>query len=370
MHLHLKDVPLDVRRRAAQHLESLRSADLAEADDLTVGDTAVPVYRPDLDGIAYYEFSLVRDAHRGKTLATCGYTPASTKKARKDAAANDSDARANAGAVGFIIASADRHDFPVAHWSLDRLPPSMQVLQRGQADCHCEDDASDDPKGNPARLYKLDTLAYVAESQAGDIVGTSGQQPALISGLPHSLEKYAGRISKSTASAAGGGEEDIKSSPGEHTLERSDADTPDIKLGGDDVGWEEYKKRYPDAFGPLLDALRRRAARTWDIEDAIAEFGEGILTGTRHRVALLDEASISLRGEGARRVRATLEDNPNGPPTLVIDALNEPVQRETDLAVSIKYASGEQEELKFFLVSRDTPTNGRDDKSGPCDCED
>lgn len=366
----LQKVPFEVRRRAAQHLESLRSAELADAAGLHFGDSAVPIYRPDLDQVAYYEFSLVRDSGHGVNLATCGYASASTKKSRKDATANDEGAPASASVTGFIIASADRHDFPVAHWSLDRQPPSIQVLQDASSDCRCDDKAASETKGDPARVYKLDALAYVAENRAGEVVGSSGQQPALIAGLPHSLKKYAGRISSSSASPTGRSDDDIKVQPGEHTYERSDADTPPIKLQADEIGWDEYKKRYADAFGPLLEALRHRAARTWEIEDAITEFGEGILTGTRHRVALLGEASIRLHGEAAPLVRASLEDNPAGPPVLVIDALPGAVHRETDLAVSVKYASGEQETLKFFLVSRDTPTNGRDDKSGHCECED
>lgn len=370
MQIPLKDTPIELRRRVTQHLESLRDSELTETLELSLADTAVPIYRPDRDEVAYYEFTLVRAHAQGRTLATCGYSEPAARKQRKGAVDEGAEDRAQAQPAGFIIASADRHDFPVAHWSLDRLPPSLQVGQTN-ADCDCDGGkGNEDRDPAAARLYKLDTLAYVAEGKDGEIVGASGQRPALIAGLPHSLDKYAGRVSRSVASPVDRSEDDFKSRPGEHALEREDAAFPDIKLIEDDIGWPEYRKRYADAFGPLLDALRGRAARAWEIEDAIDEFGEGILTGTTHRVGLLGDASVTLRGEGASLVRAELQDNRSGLPTLLLHAAPGSLQREMDLAVSIKYASGEHERLKFFLVSRDTPTNGRDGKSGHCECED
>lgn len=370
MQISLKDTPIGIRRRVTQHLESLRDSELAETLELSLADTAVPIHRPDRDEIAYYEFTLVRADGQGKTLATCGYAEPAARKQRKGAVDEGTEGRVQAQPAGFIIASADRHDLPVTHWSLDRLPPSLQVEQ-ADADCDC-----DGGKGGSgrepvvAKMYKLDTLAYVVEGKDGEIVGASGQRPALVAGLPHSLEKYAGRVSRSVASPVDRSEDDFKSRPGEYALEREDAEFPEIKFAEDDIGWSEYKKRYADAFGPLLDALRGRAARAWEIEDAIDELGEGILTGTTHRVGLLGDASVTLRGEGASLVRAELQDNRSGPPTLLLHAAPGTLQREMDLVVSIKYASGEHERLKFFLVSRDTPTNGRDGKSGHCECED
>ena len=50
MRVPMKEVPLQVRRIAAQHLESLRGTVImygAEAAQL--GDHAVPIYRPDIE---------------------------------------------------------------------------------------------------------------------------------------------------------------------------------------------------------------------------------------------------------------------------------------------------------------------------------
>jgi hypothetical protein len=371
MHIPLKDVPIGIRRRVLQHLESLRESELSEALELSLADTAVPVYRPDREDVAYYEFTLVRAGGQGRTLATCGYAEPARKqrKAGTDAGAED---RAQAQPAGFVVASADRHDFPITHWSLDRLPPSLQVHEPG-SDCGCDgkDKADGSAGGERAvvRLYKLDTLSYVAEGKDGEVVGASGQRPALVAGLPHSLEKYAGLVSSSVATPSGRGDDDFRTLPGEHVLEREDAGVPEPKFIEGEIGWAEYRKRYADSFGPLLDALRVQAAGAWEVEDAIDGFGEGIFTGTTHRVGLLGDASVTLRGEGARLVRAELQDNRSGPPTLLLHAAPGSLQQEIDLDVAIKYANGEHERLKFFLVSRDTPTNGRDGKSGHCECE-
>lgn len=200
------------------------------------------------------------------------------------------------------------------------------------------------------------------------MVGATGQRPALLAGLPHSLERHAGRIASSEARPARRGEDDRDAEKAEHEYERK-GDSGEVKFDAEG-DWATYKKRYADAFGPMLEALRTRAARVWDMEDAITKFGEGIFTGTTHRVALLDDATLEIHGDGANLVRATLEENPSGPPSLLLHAQAEPVKQETDLFVSVRYGNGERERLAFFVVSRDTPTNARDGKSGPCECED
>ena len=49
-----------MRRRAAQRLESLRGTELgAEAATVRLAAEACPIHRPDIDGVAYYEFELV-----------------------------------------------------------------------------------------------------------------------------------------------------------------------------------------------------------------------------------------------------------------------------------------------------------------------
>src|SRR5438094_10491948 len=71
MWIPLREVPLVLRRRAAQHLESLRGSELGRrAEGLVFADTAWPLYRPDVDGIAYYELGLVHGGVQPSPILT------------------------------------------------------------------------------------------------------------------------------------------------------------------------------------------------------------------------------------------------------------------------------------------------------------
>jgi hypothetical protein len=372
MDIPLKDVPVNVRRHAARHLESLRDTDLLRGtEDAVLGDSAVPVYRPDLDSVAYYEIPIIRGRSGKQVLLSRNGLVAPAllaERVRKNDRAETAAKNPSATPIGFIIASAGRHDFPIAHWSLNRIPPSQQVL--AGKPCKCDDDDDGGASDAPVRLYKLDALSYVAEDAKQRMTGVSGQMPTLITGLPPSLEKFACAISSSHAKPLRS-LDDHDAEKAEYDEDRSDRESPGLSTEPQD-DWPTYKKRYAVAFAPMLVHLKERASRVWDIDDAIGTFGEGILTGTRHRVALLDDAKIELGGEGVRHVDARIEENPGGAPTLVIDAKPLSLQQEIDLTVSAHYANGESEKLRFFIVSRDTPTNARTDKTHPCcsDCED
>lgn len=364
MRIPLKEVPIEVRRLAAQHLESLRGTELMNDADARLATYAIPIYRPDIKEVAYYEFTVIGNgATNGglKLIQTRGFTSTldlnprskSVKVAKKDLSAQESTVEP---AIGFIIASNGRHDFPVSHWSLDRLPPSQQVTM----DLRGGSDAKQDSKA--ARLYKLDTLAYVAENEKGELVGQSGQLPGLLSGLPHALDQYAGQIASSSARPLRAERDDSKADSAGHEVERSKDEPPNLKMS-EEGGWTAFKEGYTNAFGPLLDHLRKRAARTWDIEDLIRKFGEGIIAGTALRVALLAEATVELTGEGAKYVEPTVEENAAGPTCLVLRARDVTLQQEADLDLIIRYGNGEAEKLRFFVVSRDVPSNVKAEQS-------
>jgi hypothetical protein len=358
MRIPITEVPIEVRRVAAQHLESMRGTELmTEAEDAYLDAFAVPAYRPDIDGIAYYEFTVVgRDSRRAGLLLTPGYSSALEADPRKaqemvSARLKVSSESAGGRVIGFIVASNGRHDFPVAHWSLNRLPPSHQIAADPRT---ANRDNQRDV--NVARLYKLDALAYAAEDENGDLMGQSGQLPCLLSGLPHSLDRFAGQIAYASARPMRAVSDDSSAQDIRHEVERSKDEPPALKWS-DEGGWKALKERYTDAFGPLLDHLRTRATQTWELEDLIREFGEGIMAGTTHRVALLGEAAVEVQGEGAKYVEVSLEENPAGPPSLVLRALPVSLQQEVGLDVFVRYGSGEYEKLLFFVVSRDVPSN-------------
>jgi len=360
MRVSTKDVPLNVRRIAAQHLESLRGTELIMgAEKARLADEVVPIYRPDIDGVAYWEFSVVDAAGRRPALRSTGFDSECPPTAREGGRHN-----VNVEPIGFIVASSGRHDFPVSHWSLNRLPPSLQIVKDDSLR-RCSGKQVE--AGDVKRLYRLDTLSYVAEDAAGSIVGQSGQIPALIRGLPHDLSRFAGDIASSIARVPQSEGTDETAEKADHQLERSSQEPALTR--NDEGGWETLKANYADSFGPLLDQLRVRASKNWEIEELVQKFGEGIIAGTTHRAALLDEACVELVGEGTKYVRASIEEN--GPPALVLTAETVSLPHEVDFRAIITYASGEREELPFFVVSRNVPSNIAAEMEGglSTDCE-
>lgn len=311
MRIPVSTVPLEMRRKAAQHLETVRGTEMdigAERARLT--DDVCPIFRPDMKEIAYYEF--------------------------------EADPR------GFIIVTAGDHDYPISHWSFDREPVSRQL------------EAIAEKAGKEvARVFKLDTLAYVAEDESGEMVAQVGQIPIPVEGLPEDLEQARGRISSLMARP----EQELKDDEGaeemEYVVEQRGDPPPELK-SREVESWAELKEMYGTAFAPFLRDLRLRAAEAWEIDGLISEFGEGILVGRTHRVALLEpDAEVDLSGEAADMVKLTLISRQGVPPALELAVEEIKLDREHNFELSIVYPSGLKESLSFFVVSPSTPSNVR-----------
>ena len=129
MRIPASQVPLAVRRRAAQHLESVRETEMGvNARRARLTDEVGTILRPDLPDIAYYEFEV----------------------------ALGNPAGAGAPTSGFIVVSAGTHDYPVPHWSFDVEPVSRRL-----------DSLAQKSGKKVARLYRLDALSYVGEDSGG-----------------------------------------------------------------------------------------------------------------------------------------------------------------------------------------------------------
>ncbi len=370
MRVQLNQVPIAVRRLAANHLASIRGTELMAGNtDARLGPEVVPIYRPDMEDVAYYEVAIVAAGVGGaRVLSTSGYSPgeATKKKSRRNAPEVEDRAAPSGQTVGFMVVTNGTHDFPISHWSLQDAPPSAQVLEDPSEDCEPRKPV----EGTPARIYRLDALSYVAEDANGEIIGTAGQMPGVITGLPHNLKRLMGAITSAVTQPFRDTRDDSSAEGARHEVDSDGPPAPELKQS-DDVTWQEYKDRYADAFGPLLDRLRNDAAESWAVEDLIAEFGEGILTGTTHRIDLLDHARIELSGEGRAYVKPRMEDDAGAPLTLVLHVPPVSLDKELDLNVTLEYRNGERERLEFFIVSPDVPSNTRADleRNLDHDCE-
>ena len=357
MSIELAKVPLPIRRKAAQHLESIRGTPMApNARNAHLSDEVWPVYRPDLEEVAYYEFGVelgsgprrfvTSPAELSELLAAERKT-VTARSRRTEASLKERAGASRSASRGFIVVSTGPHDFPIPHWSLDRAPVSAQL------------EASAEKGGAIERIYRLDALAYVAESKDGTLVGRVGQLPGLVAGLPHDLQRSAVGPSTLEATPTGEAKTDDQAEGVEHQVKRTEVQVPELKpIEVDD--WGSFRERYADAFGPFLDGLRRQAAHAWEVDALIEEFGEGIRDGETQRVALLDrEAVVELSGEGARYVDARLDEAAGSPALVVTLAEGADISGELDLFVDIRHRDGTDERLRFFLVSSKSPSNRR-----------
>jgi hypothetical protein len=249
-------VPLHARRKAAQHLESLRGTPMGEGlDQAKLADEVTPMYRADVDGVAYYEFLLDRkDAQQRR---------------------------------GFVVISAGPHDFPHAHWSLDRAPISDELAAAAKTHGKAV-----------ARIYKADVLGYVAESDDGEETARSGELPVpavVAQGAEAQIVTAIAEPSTTAPDARGGNQS-------KHTLKKS-SDKKALQIRRDIPSWGALKKEYAKAFAVPLGHLKNRASKAWEIEELIDKFGEGIFVGKPLRVALLEaDAKYDVTGAGATAV--------------------------------------------------------------------
>lgn len=280
------------------------------------------MYRPDVDGVAYWEYEVTGLNRRDQ--------PSST-------------------GAGFIIVSTGDHDFPRTHWSLDREPPS-RALEReaGRA------------KATVSRIVKVDSLCYVAEDEKGRLVGQVGQFPPRIVGAPTSLAEAAG---VSSAVAVGPKiENDERAEGTEFRLEHSGPERK-VELQAWE-SWEQARSEYADAYKLHLEGLRQQAAGAWDIERTVSEFGEGLMVGEPLSVALLEsDARFELSGEGADAVQARPLERGKGLGAIELSAESSPFDREAEFELSLTYPGGLAEKLRFFLVSRDVPSRVKADRA-------
>lgn len=337
MQIDMEEVPIGIRRRVAQLLENTRKSGMDPTGGrASLSGEVTAFYRPDLDGIAYYEFAV--DLGRGGdgVVAVSGR---GEKLGRMRLPAR----------TGFIIAAAGEHDHPIAHWSLDREPPSRQLAE-----------TAGEKGAKIARIFKLDALAYAGESPDGELAAQTGQLPLPIEGLPDNPDKARGRITSVMARPAQASKNDDEVGDGRHELVRRGARPAKVKFA-EVRNWKELRTAYAGSFAPLLRNLADSAARGWRIERLVEKFGEGVMAGSSRRVALLEgDAMVEVSGPGAKFVKAEpLEPvGKGGAVALHVEAADLP--QEIPFELNIAYGSGGQETLRFFAVSPKTPSERRD----------
>jgi hypothetical protein len=321
MRVKLEKVPLEIRRRAARHLEAIRGTEMGRGNDgAQLGAEACPVYRPDVKGVAYWEFEVTGVK---ATVRNVGH-----------------NGRRKAGGNGFLIVSNGRHDVPIPHWSFELEPPSRAL----------EAQAGDK---KVAKVVKLDSLAYVGEDAKGTYLTHIGQFPPMPTHLPTALPPKRKLSSLQTHPTTA--TKTDKRVP-KQAVEQTGARLPKPKV----LPWKSWgqaKKQYASAYKLHLGALKEHAAPSWQIEDLATKFGEGIHEGDRLVVPLLAAGKVEIAGDGAGSVKMRTLDRK--PPAVELLAGGAEQKQEQEFQLRLSYRDGTTETLTFFVIPKGTPSNRR-----------
>ncbi|MBK7821720.1 MAG: hypothetical protein IPJ61_11780 [Tessaracoccus sp.] len=316
MRVPIEKVPTEVRRRAARAVAAMTVEHLYPRLDRRqpeprFAEEATPVYRPDLDEVAYWEFEL-------EGLLTALPVP--------DGEAKEYDR-------GFILVATGAHDVPVPHFSLDLAPPSRQLEVL---------------VGEVPRLVKLDALCYAAEDDQGEYLAHIGTMPPKLQGLPAELPR---RLTTGyTTMPEGEAEDGERMKP---VRVRRSREKPLEGYGPWD-SWAELRKGYGECYRLHLAALAERAREPWEVEALTEKFGEGIHSGETRTVYLLQEGKYELRGPGADYVSAELNPQPL-PPRLVLQPRADTSVKDTSFEVVLHYGHM-SETLAYFIVPEGAPS--------------
>lgn len=312
--LAISTVPVASHRLAAQLLEELRYSPMAPGwEHAHLGHEVRPLYRPDIDGVAYYEFAVVR-------------------------AVGIADTAGMGEAAGFIVVSTGEHDYPIAHWGFDGLPPTRQL-----------DQIAHEQNKVAAKFYKLDTLSYVAEDVASNLVASLGEIPAKLTGMDPAWLDQPQQIA---ASMPGEGQVggDGQFHPGAQTVTGT-LPPASLHISAWD-SWSALKDGFSDSFGVLAEDLRRQAAKEWNFNRRAEEIGDGLRKGDQYIVGLLalPTPNVATSGPGTQYIQSEVVSTDGEPSGFLITVLDADPTNVVPFQVEIAYGNGVSEILKFRIL--------------------
>lgn len=325
------EVPVELVRTAAQLLAEMRGGPMAPGwDNARFHELVRELYRPDIDGVAYYEFRVLNG---------------------------------DGGPAGFIIVSTGEHDHPIPHWNHEGETASQTVL--------CEAEKQDK---EVAKFYKLDTLAYAGEDENGELAAMPGTQMVKVSGLTMDMLDKEQELSSSEWTPNKETQSDEDAGDIDGTLTKTGPTPPaELKIEGWE-SWQALKQGYTESYGVFIEALKREAAEDWETDSLAREFGEGLFKGQSYDFSLLIPGTpqVQMSGEGAGYIEYEIVSNEGQPAILRIHVKDAVAGKELPLVADVNYSSvnaanvsaamrlqATQETLKFVVLdSANLPPSG------------
>jgi hypothetical protein len=288
------DVPVEFHRRAAKHVVEAGGTETTRGEwaDATLDGHVRPLYRPDVEGVAYYEFGVEPE--------------------------------------GFVVVATGEHDFPIPHWNYVRDPPSVELAEEAE--------------GQVDRFYRLDSLYNVAEVD-GEMAAEWGTRLTKIEGADRSMLGTEERAVREY------GPVDPDADPEDLEYELKTSEGPDEVRWeyGEFEDWSEMKEDFADSFDLHLEALRQEAREEWAFLEELADRGIGLLPEETRRIPLLSpEADYRLSGPGAEFVEI---DDVEDALRLTVEGSGE---ERLPFSLEIEYEDGRSESINYALPGPET----------------
>lgn len=278
-------LPAPLRRRALRLHHERASSEGSAWRGTVAGDPVRPLYRPDLDGVAFWEIA----------VRTQEGEPA-----------------------GAIILSTAEHDAPLAEIVASGPTPS-ELLERSA-------------EGRLARVYRLGSGSFVAEDEGG-------RQVARLGDAGYRIDRDAEAAGRGSIHFGSGREDDWSIGPQE-------SHTRWVGYGGD---WEAEKRAFAEDQHERLRATAVSAAPLWETLRVAEREGEGLVSGLHVLPvpASADEVRLEITGDGARFVEARVEAD--GRRAAVILDVRGPEREAAAFTVHLSYAGQDEDLPFFGL---------------------
>jgi hypothetical protein len=307
-----QDIPTEVLRRATEFLEMLRGSDMApEWKDARINPEVGILYRPDIQGPAYYEC-------RVEAPSASGYVPA-----------------------GYILLASGEHDYLIVNWNSTGLSTSQELEELAPLGAQLTE------------IYRLNTMSYVAEYEEFTALGITilSNDVVTLGELPDRIEGLAS----------------LPEEPFELVTQGIDSDGNESYTGPTELplltespwdSWQALKDGYAEDYAPLLKSLKERASDEWTLEENLNKYGETLVKGnirTIYGLATQTLSSIQVTGEGAAAQYLGQQEMKDGDTLIgiILTVLAEPSDPKTllPIQVGLQYTSGATETLKYAIAN-------------------
>jgi hypothetical protein len=223
-----RDISTDIYKRASQFIEDMRfDSAAANWKNAQIGNRVIELYRPDIEGVAYYEFSLTNP---------------------------------NGESAGFITLSNGTHEQPIANRSDNGISPAEQLIREAESN-----------GSSVAKIYKLNDESYVAEDVNGEMVAHTPNLPLKIVGQQLDWLDRDVQPASITSYTTGNGDESGEI-PEQRIISSGDTETQ-FRLE-EWSSWRELKENYRETYAVMNEAVKRESASDWKAERALQEYGE------------------------------------------------------------------------------------------------